>query len=95
MPELVIRNLPATHEQAMKMANISVILYSDQFDLSFEECIQSLSLQRYVPYKIIVPALLKKQIEKVVDLKKQIIYIDADNREEFYHKCMDLSLIHI
>lgn len=89
MPELVIRNLPATHEQAMKMANISVILYSDQFDLSFEECIQSLSLQRYVPYKIIVPALLKKQIEKVVDLKKQIIYIDADNREEFYHKCME------
>lgn len=89
MPELSIKNLPNTYVQAIQTANISVVLYSDEANSLALDCIQSLSLQRYVPYVIFVPSALKEKIEETIELKKQIIYINAKGEEEFYRQCLD------
>lgn len=88
MPELPIQNLPATHRQAIETASISVVFYGETYNPAVSDCINSLTLQRYVPYKIMVPAFLKDEIDTTVELRKQIIYINANSKEDFYRQCM-------
>ena len=90
MPELVLRNLPNSYEQARDMANISVLFYAEEQDQLFVESIISLTLQRYVPYKIIVPRYMRKIIDETVELKNQIVYIDADNKLDFYKNSLHI-----
>lgn len=90
MPELVLRNLPDSYKKAMDMANISVLFYAENQDQLFVESITSLTLQRYVPYKIIVPCYMRKIIDETVELKNQIVYIDADNKSDFYKKSFQM-----
>lgn len=85
MPELVLENLPVSYEAAKKEANISVLLYGDiAKEEEFLESLNSLVLQRYIPYKIYVPSCFKNSVETKLSVNRQIIYVDIDNRQQFY-----------
>lgn len=86
MPELILKNLPTTYEQARNEANISVLLYGNiEQENSFMESLTSLLLQRYVPYKIYVPQYFRHVIEKESQVRHQLVYVDANNMEQFYN----------
>ena len=88
MPELSIRELPSSYKQAMETALVSIILYADKEDVLFEESILSLSLQRFVQYKLIIPYSLKEQVEKKITLKNKSVNKRAKNKSSFYREAL-------
>ncbi len=90
MPELVLRNLPISYEDAKENANISVVLYEEiEKEEKFLESLNSLVLQRYIPYKIYVPSYFKNSIEAKLSVNRQIIYIDTENIQQFYDSVIE------
>lgn len=81
--ELSLENLPVSYEEAKQKANISVILYGKE-ERKFIESLNSLVLQRYIPYKIYVPEHFKRIIEAEISENKQIIYVKANNEKDFF-----------
>lgn len=85
MSELILKNLPKSFDEAKKNANISVLLYGEEQQKDkFVETLNSLVLQRYIPYKIFVPENLKTLIENEIQETKQLVYVDAGNIQQFY-----------
>lgn len=90
MPELILRNLPISYETAKKAANISVVLYGTKEDISkFLESLNSLVLQRYIPYKIYIPRHFEGIVEKKIPERQQLVYVEADNVQHFYNEVIE------
>lgn len=83
IPELSLENLPVSYQEARGKANISVLLFGKEEEL-FIESLNSLVLQRYIPYKIYVPESFKNVVETNIVENRQIIYVKAANEQEFY-----------
>lgn len=91
MPELVLKKLPKSYDEAKERANISVLLYGEETQSEkFIDSLKSLVLQRYIPYKIIVPKSLKILIENNIQETKQLIYVSANDMQHFYDKALEL-----
>lgn len=90
MPELILKSLPSSYEMAKNMANITVALYgtSENKD-EFLRCLFSLSVQRYISYKIIVPVNMRTIIENEIEQCKQIVYIEAEEETAFYRQVIE------
>lgn len=90
MPELILRNLPISYETAKKAANISVVLYGRKEDTSkFLESLNSLVLQRYIPYKIYIPRYFKDVVEREISERQQLVYVETDNVQHFYNEVIE------
>lgn len=88
MPELILENLPKSWEEAKSTANITVIFYADVEQIEeVQQSLISLTLQRYIPYIIVVPSVLKDSLQ-MLEINRQIIYIDAKSKEDFYEKAI-------